>query len=83
VFCIVPPLGWHAEEVARVVSISRQKGDARVFLVDTAPLRHLFKVNAPTQVACDGVHPHGYGNALLGAFIAAEAQKAISRSGEG
>jgi lysophospholipase L1-like esterase len=78
VFCIVPPLGWHAGELARVVSIAHDRGDRRVHLLDTAPLRHLFKVNVPTQIACDGVHPHGYGNALLGAFIAAEAQKAIS-----
>ncbi len=79
VFCIVPPLGLLAEEVARVVSIANERGDRKVHLIDTAPLRHLFKVNVATQAACDGVHPHGYGNALLGAFIAAEAEKAIGR----
>jgi lysophospholipase L1-like esterase len=79
VFCIVPPLGWHAKELAHTVSISNEKGDTKVHLIDTAPLQHLFKVDVPTQVACDGVHPHGYGNALLGAFIAAKAQKTISK----
>jgi hypothetical protein len=77
VFCVAPPLGWHAEELARVVSIARGRGDRRVYLIDTAPLRHLFSVNVPTQIACDGVHPHGYGNALLGALIATRAQRAI------
>lgn len=78
VFCIVPPLGWHDKELARVVSICRERGDERVYLIETAALRHLFRVDAPTQIACDGVHPHGHGNALLGALVVAEAQKAIS-----
>ena len=77
VFCITPPLGWHADELARAVSVARERGDRRVHLVDTAPLRHLFRQDAPTQVACDGVHPHAYGNALLASLITAEAQKAI------
>jgi hypothetical protein len=77
VFCIVPPLGWHADEIARAVSASRSRGDGRVHLIDTASLRQFFSEGAPTQAACDGVHPHGYGNALLGAFVAAEVRKAI------
>jgi len=77
VFCIVPPLGWHADQLARAVSAARARGDTRVHLVDTAPLRHLFRQDAPTQAACDGVHPHGHGNALLAALVTAEVQKQI------
>ena len=78
VFCMVPPLGWHSDEIERAILAFIERNDDKVSLMDTAPLRRLFKVGIPTQAACDGVHPHGHGNALLGALIAAEAQKAIS-----
>jgi hypothetical protein len=51
-----------------------------VHLIDTAPLREAFRAGqGATSLAYDGVHPSVYGNALLGALIAVEAQKVISR----
>ena len=38
--------------------------------------------NAATQLAPDGAHPSVYGNAMLAALIAVEAQKILSREGE-
>jgi len=38
----------------------------------------MFGVNGATQLAVDGVHPSGLGNAMLGALIAAEVQKVLS-----
>jgi lysophospholipase L1-like esterase len=77
-FCIVPPLGVHRDEIAAAVIARHQAQDARVHLIDTAPLQPLFRAGqGPTQVAYDGVHPSQWGQALLGALIVAEAQKAI------
>jgi lysophospholipase L1-like esterase len=39
VFCIVPPLGWHAEEIREVVAARNKAGDARVHLIDLIALR--------------------------------------------
>ena len=77
IFCITPPLGWHAPEVQAVVHARNQAGDAKVYLIDTAPLAAGFKPDGATTLAGDGVHPSQYGNAILGALIAAETQKAI------
>jgi hypothetical protein len=78
IFCIVPPLGWHAGEIAAAVDARNQSGDREVFLVDTAPLKAGFRVKGATQLAADGVHPSVYGNALLSALIAVEVQKILS-----
>ena len=75
----MPPLGWHAEEIAGAVAPRKGAGDVRVFLIDTAPLKAGFGTKGATQLAADGVHPGLYGNAMLGALIAAEAQKALCR----
>jgi lysophospholipase L1-like esterase len=78
-FCIVPPLGVHRDEIAAAVTARHQAQDARVHLIDTAPLQPFFRAGqGPTQVAYDGVHPSQWGQALLGALIAAEAQKVIT-----
>jgi len=79
IFCITPPLGWHASEVQAAVRARNTAGDKNVYLIDTTPLKAGFKVGeGATTLAGDGVHPSQYGNALLGAFIAVEAQKALN-----
>jgi len=79
IFCVVPPLGWHAEEIAGAVAARNQAGDLRVFLIDTAPLKAGFSAKGATRLAPDGAHPSVYGNAMLGALIAVETQKILSR----
>lgn len=78
IFCIVPPLGWHGEEIAALVDELRRAGDQQVFLIDTAPLKSGYGLKGATEFAEDGVHPSVYGNAMLGAFIAAGAQQHLS-----
>jgi lysophospholipase L1-like esterase len=79
-FCVVPPLGWHASEWTAAVKARRQAGDHRVHLIDTAPLEEGFAPQGATQFAPDGVHPSCYGNAMLGAFVAVQAQKIVSEA---
>jgi lysophospholipase L1-like esterase len=82
VFCVTPPLGWHTREVTAAVASRNRAGDRRVYLIDTTPRRSGFgDKNAATQLAPDGCHPSVYGNAMLGALIAVEAQKVLSRAG--
>jgi hypothetical protein len=60
-----------------VNSAGRRKKN--LYLIDTTPPKAGFKVGeGATTLAGDGVHPSQYGNALLGAFIAVEAQKALN-----
>ncbi len=70
---------WTAEEIAQAVAARSKAGDSRVFLIDPAPLKSAFGVKGATQLAPDGVHPSVHGNAMLGALIAVEAQKILSR----
>jgi hypothetical protein len=81
IFCIVPPLGWHAEEIAGAVSARNEAGDRRVHLIDMVHLRAGFSVKGPTPLAADGVHPSVLGNAVLAARIAVEVQKVLDREG--
>lgn len=82
IFCVVPPLGWHATEIQTAVATRHETGDRRVHLIDTAPLKSAFRPgNKATQLTYDGVHPSIYGNALLGALIAVEVQKVLSSDG--
>jgi lysophospholipase L1-like esterase len=79
VFCIVPPLGVHKEEIEAAVKARNLARDARVHVIDPARLAHGFRSGkGATHFAFDGVHPSGYGHAMLGALIAVEAQKALS-----
>ena len=81
IFCITPPLGWHRSEISQVVSDRLAAGDRNVYLIDTEPLIAGFRSNeGATALAGDGVHPSQYGNAMLGALIAVEAQKALDGS---
>ncbi len=81
IFCITPPLGWHAPEIQAAVTARKTAGDQEVHLIDTAPLKAGFRAaDTATSLAGDGVHPTLYGNAMLGAFIAVEAQKVLSRT---
>jgi lysophospholipase L1-like esterase len=80
VFCVVPPFGWHIEEIRAAVAARNQAGDARVHLIDTAAVKDGFRPGTqPTQLAYDGVHPSVYGNALLATTIAVEVQKVLSK----
>jgi lysophospholipase L1-like esterase len=78
IFCIIPPLGWHASEMQTAVNGRHAAGDQKVYLIDTAPLKAGFGLDiGPTALAVDGVHPSEYGDAMLGALIAVEAQKVL------
>jgi lysophospholipase L1-like esterase len=77
VFCVVPPLGWHRAEVKAAVVARNKADDAKVHLIDTAPLQDGFRASGASRLAYDGVHPTVYGNALLGALIAVETQEIL------
>jgi lysophospholipase L1-like esterase len=80
IFCITPPLGWHASEILAVVKARNSARDRNVYLIDTAPLKAGFKAGrGATTLTGDGVHPTQYGNAMLGAFIAVETRKILNR----
>jgi lysophospholipase L1-like esterase len=79
VFCVVPPLGVHREEILAAVNARIEARDARVHVIDPARLAPGFRAGrGPTYLAFDGVHPSGYGHGLLGALIAVEAQKCLT-----
>jgi lysophospholipase L1-like esterase len=82
IFCIAPPLGWHAQEIADAVAARKKAGDGNVYFIDTATLKDQFGLKGATQLAEDGVHPSVYGNAMLAALIAAEAGKSLSQQKE-
>lgn len=79
-FCITPPLGWHAAEVQAAVRARHAAGDRRVHGIDIAALAPGFDSapHAATQLAADGVHPTVYGNALLSTLIVCEVQRILS-----
>jgi lysophospholipase L1-like esterase len=78
-FCVVPPLGLHKDEIEAAVKARTIAHDARVCLIDPARLAPGFRAGkGPTHLAFDGVHPSVYGRAMLGALIAVEAQKGPS-----
>jgi lysophospholipase L1-like esterase len=78
-FCIIPPLGVHADEVAAAVRARNAAGDARVHLIDLLRLREYFRAGqGATQLAYDGVHPSVLGQAMLATEITNEVQKVIS-----
>jgi lysophospholipase L1-like esterase len=80
-FCVVPTLGVHETEVRAAVEARHAAGDRAVHLIDPVALRHAFRSgHGATSLAHDGVHPSGYGQALLGAPIAVEVQKVLSGS---
>ena len=79
-FCVVPPLGVHREEIEAAVKARKDAGDARVHVIDTARLASGFRAGrGATHLAFDGVHPSRFGQGMLGALIAVEAQKILSR----
>lgn len=76
IFCIVPPLGLHRDEIVAAVTRRRSAGDVRVHLIDTAPLEAEFRVGqGPTRLAADGVHPTVEGQAHLAALILREVER--------
>jgi lysophospholipase L1-like esterase len=78
IFCIVPPLQVHADEIAGAVAARRDAGDHRVHLIATEALAKEYRVGTgPTRMAHDGVHPSVEGQAYLGALIAAQASQAM------
>lgn len=82
IFCVVPPFGWHRDEINIAVETRKKAGDERVNMIDTAAVKNGFiPGNHPSQLAYDGVHPSAYGNALLATVIISEIQK-IGQSGD-
>jgi hypothetical protein len=80
-FCVVPTLGVHELEIRAAVEARRRAGDASVHVIAATALRGAFRAGqGATGLAYDGVHPSVYGQAMLGAVIAAEVQKVLSRS---
>jgi lysophospholipase L1-like esterase len=80
IFCIAPPLGCFEEEVESAVAARRQAGDSNVHLINATSIRSQFRVNTgATTLGYDGVHPSMYGNAILGAVIAVQAQRALDQ----
>ena len=80
IFCIVPPFGWHSQEISAAVEFRKREGDDRIYLIDTVPLRDGFDPeNRPSKYAYDGCHPSLYGSALLTTLITAEVQKILDR----
>ena len=73
IFCIVPPLQVHRQEIAAAVASRNQAHDRRVHLIETARLATGFRVGqGATQLGHDGVHPSQFGHAMLAAVIAAD-----------
>ena len=72
IFCVVPPLGWHAAEVSAAVAARNKADDSNVYLIDTARFKEGYNGWHATEFAPDGVHPSEYGNALLAALISSE-----------
>jgi lysophospholipase L1-like esterase len=79
IFCVVPPFGWHQKDIATAVAARNKENDHNVYVIDTAPLKSLFGTKGGTQLASDGAHPSVHGNAMLGALVAVEVQKILSR----
>ena len=78
IFCVPPPLGWHMAEVAAAVASRRNDGDVKVHLIDVTSLLDGYSdKNVATKYATDGCHPTVYGNAVLAALVAAQAEKAL------
>ncbi|MHC5537032.1 GDSL-type esterase/lipase family protein [Singulisphaera rosea] len=78
IFCVVPPLGVHKGEIESATAVRRRTGDSRVHVIDTSPLASAFRAGqGPTSLAHDGVHPSGYGHAMLGALIAVEIRRVL------
>ncbi|BBO36453.1 hypothetical protein PLANPX_6065 [Lacipirellula parvula] len=77
IFCVIPPLGVHDQEIRDAVAERRAAGDERVHVVETAALAPLFRAGqGATQLAADGVHPTLEGQGRLAALIAVAVAKA-------
>ena len=78
IFCIVPPLQVHRNEIAAAVAARNQAHDERVHLIETARLATGFRAGqGATQLGHDGVHPSQYGHAMLAAVIAVEVRRVL------
>ena len=77
IFCVIPPLGVHDQEIRAAVAEQRAAGDERVHVVETAALAPLFRAGqGATQLAADGVHPTLEGQGRLAALISVAVAKA-------
>jgi lysophospholipase L1-like esterase len=73
IYCVVPPLGVHRDEIARAVQARKSAGDDKVFLIDIGGLQSQFATRQrATPLAHDGVHPTEHGHGMLAALIAAK-----------
>lgn len=79
-FLVIPTLGVHREEILKAAEARNQAGDARVHVIETAPLAQEFRAGqGATRLAYDGVHPTVWGQAMLGSLIAVEVRKILDR----
>jgi len=78
IFCVVPPSGVHRTEIQTARAARNNAGDRLVHLIDIPALNSVITAHTgATQLTCDGVHPNVYGQALFGASVAVQAQKAL------
>jgi lysophospholipase L1-like esterase len=82
IFCIVPPLGVHRDDITKIVGSVNASGDPNVYLVDPKGVNELFETPAPegSFAGYDGVHPTIHGQALLAANILVATQKILDQA---
>jgi hypothetical protein len=79
-FCVIPPLQVHRQEIEAAVGARNRQNDRRVYAIDTGRLAPGFRSGqGATQFGHDGVHPSQFGHAMLAAVIAAQVRAIIDR----
>ena len=72
--------GFTGKKSRRPSKSAKRGRDSRVHVIDPRGSPTGFRAGrGATHLAFDGVHPSGYGQGMLGALIAVEAQKVLSR----
>lgn len=82
IFCIVPPMGLHRDEIRRVVETRRKAGDRGIHFVEV-PVMLTLAPNIPgkiTKASFDSGHPTLYGQAIFGACLAAKVQTILDEA---
>jgi lysophospholipase L1-like esterase len=80
VFCVVPPLQLHRQEIQAAVESRNRAHDSRIYVIETARLAPGFRAGqGATQLGYDGVHPSQYGHALLAAVIGDQVRAILDR----
>jgi lysophospholipase L1-like esterase len=76
IFCVVASSGLHRDEIRAAVTARNKAGDRRVYFIDV-PLMLTIAPNRlkATKGSFDGGHPTLYGQAVLGACVAARVKE--------